>query len=145
MKECKGGKKCKQRMTVAFIVSSAGESETMPIVIWKAEKHRCFKGVKKSQLPVLYFHQKKAWMTGDILDEVLLKLNKTLRANRHSALLLIHKAGCHSHDLKHKYTNIKIVSLPGNTTSVLQPLDLAIIKLRSVLPKASFPICLDQD
>ena len=47
LKECKGGKKSKQRMTVTFIVNAAGASEAMPIVIWKSEKPRCFKHVKK--------------------------------------------------------------------------------------------------
>ena len=44
-KECKGGKKSEQRMTVTFIV---GASEAMPIVIWKSEKPRCFKHVQKA-------------------------------------------------------------------------------------------------
>ncbi len=50
----------------------------MPIVIWKSEKPRCFKGVN---VPVQYFNQKKAWikrkqwMTGEIMDA---KLNRQL-------------------------------------------------------------------
>ena len=72
-KDCKGGKQSKQRITVTFIVNAAGASEAKPIVIWKSYKPRCFKKVNKSQLPVQYFSQKKAWMTGDILDQVLSK------------------------------------------------------------------------
>lgn len=43
-------KKSKQRLTVALIV---GEKE-IPVVIWKSNKPRCFKGVDVSSLPVQY-------------------------------------------------------------------------------------------
>ena len=71
---CKGGKKAKQRFTITFIANAAGEKESA-IVIWKAEKPRCFKGVDMSKLPVQYFSQPNAWMTGEILDKVLTRLN----------------------------------------------------------------------
>ena len=40
--QCKGGKKAKQRFTIALIANAAGGKESA-IVIWKAEKPRCFK------------------------------------------------------------------------------------------------------
>ena len=50
-RECKGGNKAKQRLTIVFIVNAAGGKET-PVVIWKSKKPRCFGGIVKSQLPV---------------------------------------------------------------------------------------------
>ena len=117
----KGGKS-KQRLTITFMVNAAGEKESA-IVIWKAEKPRCFKGIDISTLPVKYFSQPNAWMTGEILDEVLSKLNLLLLLQSQSIALLMDNASYHPHELKEKYSNTRIIFLPPNTTSHLQPLD----------------------
>ena len=44
-----------------------------PIVIWKSENSRCFKNVDKTKLPVQYFSQSNAWMSGEIMDTILKK------------------------------------------------------------------------
>lgn len=126
--ECKGGKKSKLRLTIAFIVNALGESESLPIVIWKSENPRCFKKVKKAQLPVQYYSQKKSWMNGDILSKVLEKLNRKLCVEKRKVLLFMDNAGCHPPDIVDKFSNITVSFLPANTTSKLQPLDLGIIK-----------------
>lgn len=86
-KKCKGGKKSKLKFTIAFLVNAAGEKET-PIVIWKSERPRCFKRFDINSLPVKYYHQKKAWMTGAILDSYLKTFNAKMKAKKRSVLLL---------------------------------------------------------
>ena len=124
--QCKGGKKSKQRFTIAFLVSAAGDKEP-PIVIWNRENPRCFRDFDKNSLPVKYYHQRKSWMTGGILDSVLLAFNLKMKAEGRSVVLLLDNAGCHPRELQGKYSNIKIVFLPPSGASKLQPLNLGII------------------
>ena len=141
--KCKGGKKSKHRVTIAFIVNGAGQSEWQPVVIWKSMNPRCFKGIRKESLPVRYYSQPKSWMTGDILHDILGSMNHKLRAKGWSIILLMDNAGCHPSHLQGKYSNIRVLFLPPNTTSKLQPLDLGINQnFQVVLSQIAHAICL---
>ena len=44
------------------------------VFIWKPENPRCLWGFVKSCLPVSYYIQSKAWMSGEILEDILTTL-----------------------------------------------------------------------
>ena len=100
-----------------------------PIVVGKSANPRCLKGISdRSTLPCQYFNQRKAWMESGILEKVLSNLNCRLKTQNRRILLLMDNAPCHPEDLDEKFTQINVVFLPANTTSLLQPLDLGIIQ-----------------
>ena len=70
-RSCKGGKKSKQSVTIAL---SSGHKEK-PVFIWKSENPRCLHGFDTSCLPVSYYSQSEAWMSGVILEDILTKPN----------------------------------------------------------------------
>lgn len=116
----KGVKTCKERVTVLCCVNMSGEKKDL-VVIGKSKKPRCFAGVKK--LPVRYFNSTNAWMTTAIFTEWLQEWDKCL--NR-KILLLIDNCPAHPRDVTLK--NIKVVYLPANTTSLIQPCDQGVIR-----------------
>jgi len=135
---CKGGKKAKQRLTITFIANAAGGKE-LPIVIGKAAKPRCFKGIRDPSNPlgIPYYSQPKAWMSSEIMDDILKKLNKRLIREKRRILLFLDNATPHDPEFVGRFSQIKIVFLPANTTSKLQPLDAGIIKNFKVLYRGS--------
>ena len=129
-KQTKGGKKSKQRFTIAFLVSAAGQKTDEPIVIWKNKLPRCLKGLRDPSKPgnVHYFSNSKSWMTSEVFETVLSKLNRKLVFENRKVILSLENATCHPESMDNKFSNIKIVFLPKNTTSTLQPLDAGIIR-----------------
>lgn len=114
------------RVTIAFFVNALGEKEK-PIVVWRSEQPQCFKNIDQADLPVTYFSQPNAWMTTDIMYKILSKLNTDMKQQSRSIILFMDNSGCHPENVVGKYTNIKVVFLPANT-SLLQPLNLGILK-----------------
>ncbi|XP_054710184.1 tigger transposable element-derived protein 4-like, partial [Uloborus diversus] len=121
---CSGGKRSKERIMVA---SNMSGTEKLPLlVIGKAKKPRCFNSVKS--LPVDYTSNSKAWMSSEVFNSWLKKIdNKFISAGR-KIVMFIDNCPAHPKAAANNLTAIKLEFLPPNTTSIMQPMDQGIIK-----------------
>ena len=117
------GKKSKVRLTGLAAGSATGEKLAM-FVIWKSKNPHCFKNVK--HLRCEYKSQKKSWMNSEIFEEWVRKLDRRFRADDRKIALIIDN--CPAHPSISNLTNVQIVFLPPNTTSILQPMDQGVIR-----------------
>ena len=122
--ECAGGKCSKERLTVALYASMTGE-KCVPLVIGKCKKPRCFKNITPESLPVTYPNNKKAWMNTRLFEWWLQRFNRKMRRQGRKVLLFVDNVPSHPAT---ELRNVKLVFLPANTTSKLQPMDQGIIQ-----------------
>lgn len=121
--KCHGGKHSKERLTVLLAANMDGSEKLKPLVIGKAMKPRCFKGVKS--FPTVYRANKKAWMTTELFNDWLLTVNVEMKRQKRKILLFLDN--CTVHKSPPTLSNVKLYFFPSNTTSKLQPLDQGII------------------
>ena len=123
-KQVKGGK------TVAFFVNATGEKVDQPIVIWKSKLPRCFMKLQDLSRPanVHYFSNPKSWTISEVMEAVLARFNRKLEFEDRKVILFLDNATCHPESTIGQFSQIKMIFLPKNTTSRLQPLNADIIQ-----------------
>ena len=67
-------------------------------------------------------------MNGDIMETVLSRLDRRMNFVNRKVILFLDNPTCRPESLQKSLTNIKLVFLPKNTTSRLQPFDAGIIR-----------------
>ncbi|KAH8038696.1 hypothetical protein HPB51_002840 [Rhipicephalus microplus] len=123
-KACRGGKKSKERITVLLCCNADGSEKLKLTVVGKFQKPRCLK--RESHLPCVYRANKKAWMTAALFEEFLSLLDRRMACKNRKILLFLDQ--CAAHPRQVTLQNVKLVFLPANATTHLQPLDAGIIK-----------------
>ena len=93
------------------------------LVIEKSKTPRCFRGIQ--HLPVNYKSNTNAWMTCSIFEEWLRQWNSTLLAENRKIALILDNSSAHP---QLKLSNIELIFLPPNVTSIIQPCDQGIIR-----------------
>ena len=118
-----GEKKAMDRISVMLCCNMAGSNKLTPLVIGHSRKPRCFRG---QRVPLPWESNNKAWMTAAIFRDWIRKIDGEMGMQQKKIVLLLNNRSAHPHDIP--LDNIRLVFLPANTTSLIQPLDRGIIR-----------------
>ncbi len=118
-----------------LIVASVGcstVSETNQLVVTSAATLAMTPTTNIGQTHYVEYHSSpSAWMTTDIFSKYVKRLNASFRYAKRNVAILVDNASVHK--LKEEFSNIKLIFLPANTTSKLQPLDAGSTSNYSIL------------
>lgn len=130
-KKASGFKASKDRVTLLLCSNASGDKILKPLLVNRFLRPRALKGKDIKQLPVHWMANTKAWVTTALFTEWFtncflpeVELYMKQKALDFKVLLILDNAPGHLH-LEHN--NVKILFLPPNTTSIIQPLDQGII------------------
>ena len=106
--QARGTNKPKPRLSIAFFVSAAGKKVIEPTVIWRSAKPRHFKNLVNPKRPnhVHYYLSQKPWMTSEIMDSVLSKINRKMASAQRNILFFMDNAPCNLENFTVSYSNI---------------------------------------
>ncbi|KFM74273.1 Tigger transposable element-derived protein 4, partial [Stegodyphus mimosarum] len=113
-----------------------GTDKMKLLVIGKNTEPRCFKGLRMASFPVVYRANRNAWMISELFKEWLKDWDRELQCQSRKVLLLLDNCAAHPHldCLK----NIQLEFLPPITTTLVQPMDMGIIRNLKTLYRASW-------
>ncbi|GFR95908.1 tigger transposable element-derived protein [Elysia marginata] len=114
-----------KRITLLLCANMTGDEKLPVFVIGKSKQPRSFPK-DLSKLPVRYRNSANAWMTGFLFKEWLYEWDNKLKIQDRRVLLLFDN--CTAHPAVDDLQMITLKFLPPNTTSLLQPMDMGVIK-----------------
>lgn len=133
-KNAPGFKVAKDRLTHLLCGNLTGDCKNKALLLYKSENPRDFKRISKGSLPVHWRSNKKAWMTSKLFEDWFLNCfcveAETYCKNENitfKILLILDNAPSHPAHLADLHPNVKVIFLPPNTTSLIQPMDQGVI------------------
>lgn len=141
----------KERLTVEFCANATGTHKIPRLVIGKSRKPRCFRNAAElNQMPVVWNFSKEAWMNQLIFEDwitftFLPEVNRRQREEGRvgNILLLLDNFSAHKCLSERATSNDRLIlSLPENTTSLIQPMDQGVIVKVKRLYRRALASCL---
>uniref|UniRef100_H3A6S1 HTH CENPB-type domain-containing protein n=1 Tax=Latimeria chalumnae TaxID=7897 RepID=H3A6S1_LATCH len=115
---CHSGRHSKECVPAMVAANMLGTEKLPLLVTGKSKKPHCFRNE----------NNKKSWMTSEIYHSWLLKLDRKFNSAKRKVLLFVDNCPAHPKALSTTLKAIKVVFLPPNMMSKLQPMDQGIIK-----------------
>ncbi|XP_008492084.2 tigger transposable element-derived protein 4 [Calypte anna] len=110
---CSVGKLSKERITVVVGTNLDGSEKLRLLVIGKSKNPRCFKDVKS--LPVDYEANDRAWMTLEVFEQWVHKLDDRFQAEQRRVVILVDSLPAHAEVKNLK--SVKLVFSPPGASS----------------------------
>ncbi|KAG7163515.1 Tigger transposable element-derived protein 1-like 53 [Homarus americanus] len=146
----RGRKLQKERITVQFTTNASGTCKLKLSVIHTARKPHAYKSMDMTKLNVHWLTARKAWMFSTLslswFDDCFVPDVKKFCEQQNvpfEILLLLDNAPGHSPLLLDRHPNVKVVFLPPNTTSILQPMDQELICIPGIRQSQSVTVAVD--
>lgn len=124
----------KDRLMLLLGSNAAGDHRLKPLLVYHSENPRALKHIDKASLPVYYHANRKAWITEAIFEtwfanSFVPEVEKYCREKdiTFKILLILDSAPGHPAHLNDVHPNVKVMFLPPNTTSLIQPMDQGVI------------------
>ncbi|XP_045686721.1 tigger transposable element-derived protein 4 [Phyllostomus hastatus] len=121
---CSIGKLCKDRITLVVGTNMDGSEKLPLLIIGKNRNPHCFKGIKS--LPVYYEANKMAWMTSDVFEQWMRKLDEKFQAQQRRVVIFVDSFPAHPEvkDLK----SIELAFFPSCLSSKFIAMKQGVIK-----------------
>ena len=130
-----GYNSAKDRLTLLFGGNASDDMKLKPLLVYHSENPRALKNIAKGSLPVMWKSNPKAGVTQAIfpdwffhhfipeVEKYCLKKDILFKI-----LLLLDSALGHPPFMDDFHPNVKVMHLPPNTTSLIQPMDQGVIE-----------------
>lgn len=133
-KKVPGHKASKERFTLLVGSNANGDFKMRPLLIYNYENPRALKNVSKTDLPVIFRSNRKAWITRELFEDWLLHsftpaVERYLKNKNLAKKIILFVDNATSHNLcpENVPDFINLQFLPPNTTSLIQPMDQQVI------------------
>ena len=134
-KQARGHKADKLRFTLLFCVNATGTHKVKPLVVHTARQPHCYSHLSSmADANVYWRNSPSAWVNSTIASDWLTncfvpEARRRCRLDKRPFKVILTLDNCSAHPpfLEDLHPKVRVVFLPPNTTSLLQPLDQEII------------------